>query len=81
MKATLFLSSIFFLLGLKVSSLLDLNGKANAVDQIISTKIMNVKPLNAVPFFKEVENKETAKDVNLEKDDKKKENDIPEDIK
>ena len=68
MKATLFLSSIFFLLGLKVSSLLDIHGKASAVDQIISTRIMNSKPLNAVPFFKSSEDNNEVKDDNLNKD-------------
>lgn len=66
MKATLFLSSLFFLLGLKVSSIIDLRGKANAVDNIITTKIIKSSPIKAFSFFKDSkvtdENKTEKKD-------------------
>lgn len=71
MKTTLFLSSIFFLLGLKVSSLINLHEKASTVDQIISTKIMNSKPINAVPFFKDSKDIDSVKDDNVKKDTQK----------
>lgn len=55
MRTTLFLSSIFFLLGLWISNLVDLRGKANAVDQIIVNTIVNSKPVKAMPLFKDGE--------------------------
>ena len=64
MKATLFLSSIFFLLGLKVSSIIDLRGKANAVDNIITTKIIKSNPIKAFPLFKDTNNNE---EIRIEK--------------
>lgn len=62
MKATLFLSSIFFLLGLKISTLIDLRGKANAVDQIITNQILKSKSLIALPLFQDAEEKTTIKE-------------------
>jgi hypothetical protein len=77
MKATLFLSSIFFLLGLKVSSLIDLRGKANAVDKIITNKIINSKPVNAIPLFKDSEEKEEIKEDKTQKELPKQEHERP----
>ncbi len=62
MKTILFLSSVFFLLGLKVSSLVDLKGKANAVDQMITTKIIKSKPVKALPIFKDSDEKELERE-------------------
>lgn len=62
MKATLFLSSIFFLLGLKISSFIDIRGKANAVDKIITNKIINSKPVKALPLFNDTKEETNAKD-------------------
>ena len=59
MKATLLLSSIFFLLGLKISSFIDIRGKANVVDKIITNKIINSKPVKALPLFNDT-NEETV---------------------
>lgn len=62
MKTILFLSSIFFLLGLKVSSLIDIRGKASAVDQIITTKIIRSKPVKAFPLFSGSEENKAVKE-------------------
>jgi hypothetical protein len=55
MKAVVIISSIFFLLGLKLSSIIDLRSKAEAVDTLITTKITQVKPLKAISLFKDSE--------------------------
>ena len=74
MKATLFLSSIFFILGLKISSLIDLRGKANAVDQIITNKIINSKPVKALPLFKDSEEEKDVQENNTQEELPNKEN-------
>lgn len=74
MKATLFLSSIFFLLGLKISSLIDLRGKANAVDNIITSKIIQSKPVKALPLFKDSEEEKDVQDNNIQEEQPKTEN-------
>jgi hypothetical protein len=61
MKTILFASSIFFLLGLKLSSFIDLRGKTGAVDKIITNKIIPKKPVNAIPLFKDAEQEEEKK--------------------
>ena len=45
MKAVILISSIFFILGLKVSHKIDLGIKNNAVDTLISTKIIPQHPV------------------------------------
>lgn len=83
MKATLFLSSIFFILGLKISSLIDLRGKANAVDQIITNQIIKSKPVKALPLFKDSEEKKEVQENSTQEAPLNKENDtqsIPENI-
>lgn len=77
MKTTLLLSSIFFLLGLKISSFIDIRGKANAVDKIITNKIINSRPVKALPLFNDTN--EDAETQEQQKDElKKPENETPE---
>ncbi len=63
MKAIVLISSIFFLLGLKLSSVIDLRKKAETVDTLITTKIIQSKPVKALPLFgdSEKETKENKK--------------------
>jgi len=56
MKAVVVFSSIFFLLGLKLSSIIDFRTKAEAVDTLITNKIMQSKPVKSLPLFKDSEN-------------------------
>jgi hypothetical protein len=58
MKTILFASSIFFLLGLKLSSFIDFRGKSGAVENIITNKIIQKKPVQALPLFKDSEKEE-----------------------
>ena len=51
MKTTLVITSIFFLLGLKVSNMFDLNEKIAPADTIITTKSIAPKPINAPPVL------------------------------
>ncbi|SHE74693.1 hypothetical protein SAMN05444274_102272 [Mariniphaga anaerophila] len=59
MKTIVAFSSIFFLLGLKISSFIDLRGKAQAVDTIITNKIIQTKPVQALPLFNDSEKEDT----------------------
>ncbi len=77
MKTTLFLSSIFFLLGLKISNMIDLRGKANAVDKIIVNKIMNSKPVKALPLFNDTEQKTNSKEDQTQAEPIQKETNTP----
>jgi hypothetical protein len=56
MKAVVVFSSIFFLLGLKLSSIIDFRSKAEVVDTLITNKIMQSKPVKSLPLFKDSEN-------------------------
>lgn len=62
MKTILFASSIFFLLGLKLSSIIDIRGKAGAVENIITNKIIKQKPAKALHLFKDSEQDDEKKD-------------------
>lgn len=55
MKTIVFFSSIFFLLGLKLSNIINLPAKAETVDTIITNKIIQSKPAKALPLFKDSE--------------------------
>lgn len=55
MKTIVFFSSIFFLLGLKLSNIINLPGKIEAVDTMITNKIIQSKPTKALPLFKDSE--------------------------
>jgi hypothetical protein len=61
MKTILFASSIFFLLGLKLSSFIDIKGKTVAIEHIITNKILQKKPSEALPLFKNSEQEEDKK--------------------
>jgi hypothetical protein len=61
MKTIVFISFIFFLLGLKLSNIINLPGKVEAVDTIITGKIIQSKPAKALPLFSESETEEQAK--------------------
>lgn len=66
MKTVVVISSIFFLLGLKLSNIIDLRGKAEVVDTIITNKIIKSKPVKALPLFKD---NETEAQAQAQKDD------------
>lgn len=55
MKTAVIISSIFFLLGLKLSNIIDIRGKAEVIDTIITNKIIKSKPVKAIPLFKDNE--------------------------
>lgn len=56
MKAVILISSIFYIIGLKVSNQIDLVGKSNPVDTLISNKIVRQQPANSVQVFQVEEN-------------------------
>jgi len=56
MKAVILISSIFYIIGLKVSNQIDLVGKSNPVDTLISNKIIPHHPSKAVHIFQYDEN-------------------------
>jgi hypothetical protein len=56
MKAIILISSIFYIIGLKVSNQIDLVGKSNPVDTLISNKIIPQQPAEAVQVFPSEEN-------------------------
>ncbi len=56
MKTIVFFSSLFFFLGLMVSNLIDLRGKTEAVETIVTNKIKQSNPVKALPLFKNQEN-------------------------
>ena len=56
MKAVILISSIFYIIGLKVSNQIDLAGKSNPVDTLISTKIIPLQPTKSVQVFQVEEN-------------------------
>lgn len=50
MKAIILISSIFYILGLKISNKIDLVKKSNPVDKIITNRITTTKPAKAIHF-------------------------------
>jgi hypothetical protein len=62
MKTIVFFSSIFFLLGLKLSNIINLPGKIEAVDTMITNKIIQSKPAKALPLFGDQETEEQEKE-------------------
>ncbi|MEE4285254.1 MAG: hypothetical protein V2I31_03865 [Mariniphaga sp.] len=62
MKTVVLFSSIFFLLGLKLGNILNLPGKADAVDKIITNKIIQSKPIKALPLFNDSETETEEKE-------------------
>ena len=56
MKAVILISSIFYIIGLKVSNQIDLVGKSNPVDTLISNKIIPQQSAKAVQVFQAEEN-------------------------
>lgn len=66
MKTVVLFSSIFFLLGLKLSNIINLPEKVDAVDKMITNKIIQSKPVKALPLFKETET-ETNEEKGTEK--------------
>lgn len=58
MKALILISSIFYILGLKISNKIDLVKKSNPVEKIITHKVKAVEPEKCTTFEAEAE-KET----------------------
>lgn len=56
MKAVILISSIFYIIGLKVSNQIDLVGKSTPVDTLISTKIIPQQLEKAVQVITSDEN-------------------------
>ena len=59
MKAIILISSIFFILGLKIGNKIDIVKKSNPIEKIITNSIKTTKPLNA--FHTEQKGDEDAK--------------------
>lgn len=60
MRAIFLISSVFFLLGLKLSSNIDFGKRINPANSIISTKILQKKPSKAIHLFSSPEPTEKA---------------------
>ena len=54
MKAIILISSIFYILGLKISNKIDLVKRSNPVDKIITNKITEEKQADAYCFKDEI---------------------------
>ncbi|WP_297087675.1 hypothetical protein [uncultured Draconibacterium sp.] len=63
MKALILISSIFYILGLKISNKIDIVKKSNPVDKIISHKVQSSEPDKTAKF----EQEEKEADENEEK--------------
>jgi transcription antitermination factor NusA-like protein len=50
MKAIILISSIFYILGLKISNKIDIVKKANPIEKIITNSLVPVKPAKAIVF-------------------------------
>lgn len=55
MKAIILISSIFYILGLKISNKIDFVKKSNPVDKIITHKIISDKPSKSFFYNSETE--------------------------
>ncbi|MBT3383400.1 MAG: hypothetical protein HN778_05710 [Prolixibacteraceae bacterium] len=55
MKAIILISSIFYILGLKIGNKIDLVKKSNPVEKIITNNIIVKKPAKTICFKDEVE--------------------------
>lgn len=56
MKAIILISSIFYIIGLKVSNQIELVKKSNPADTLISTKIIPHQPAKSVKVLNDDEN-------------------------
>jgi hypothetical protein len=74
MKAIILISSIFYILGLKISNQIDLVKKSNPVDTIITNKITSTPPSKII-YFKDEAGLKTLADTLKES---KKSDDLPE---
>ncbi|HKL32239.1 MAG TPA: hypothetical protein VJ919_06890 [Tangfeifania sp.] len=74
MKAVILISSIFYIIGLKVSSQIDLAGKSNPVDTLISTKIIPLQPAKSVQIFQSDENSNDVDSIKSEQPLKEQDN-------
>ena len=55
MKAIILISSIFYILGVKISNKIDLFKHANPVEKIITNKITPTQPAKSVYFKEEIQ--------------------------
>ena len=62
MKTVLFVSTLFFLLGVKISKLIDFGDKVNVIDKIVNSQIIMAKPLDAFHLFKDSEKPKASGD-------------------
>ncbi len=62
MKTVLFVSTLFFLLGVKISKLIDFGDKVNVIDKIVNSQIIKAKPLDAFQLFKDTEEAKSSDD-------------------
>ncbi len=70
MKAVILISSIFYIIGLKVSSNINLVGKSNPVDTLISNKIIPYQPAKSVQIFQSDENINETDSIKTEQPEK-----------
>lgn len=57
MKAIILLSSIFYILGLKIGNKIDLVKKNDPVDKVIATKVKVAEPESCCDYTKEIAKK------------------------
>lgn len=70
MKAVILISSIFYIIGLKVSTNINLVGKSNPVDTLISNKIIPYQPAKSVQIFQSDENISETDSIKTEQPEK-----------
>lgn len=58
MKTIILISSIFYILGLKIGNKIDLVKKNNPVEKVVTEKVKPEKPADSYDFGKEITNKE-----------------------
>jgi hypothetical protein len=72
MKTIILFSSFFFFLGLKIGNIIDLRGKAGNVDKIITNKILQSKPVKALPLFNSEEETTRSEEKSTQETEKQK---------
>nr|WP_321356229.1 hypothetical protein [uncultured Draconibacterium sp.] len=68
MKALILISSIFYILGLKISNKIDLVKKSNPVEKIITHKVKTTEPEKCTSFEAEAEKDAPEKEKTVSKE-------------
>ncbi len=68
MKAIILISSIFYILGLKISNKIDLVKKSNPVEKIITHKVKTAEPEKAASFEANAKEEEAETENTISKE-------------